>query len=71
MMQTSNIIANVDTQTITKNNKYMNSIINIPIIMVNNKEISKNINEEITNDIMKFLMKHKNRQKNIMIIFRK
>src|SRR5699024_741656 len=54
MMQTSNIIANVDTQTITKNNKYMNSIINIPIIMVNNKEISKNINEEITNNIMKF-----------------
>src|SRR5699024_4455025 len=54
MMQTSNIIANVDTQTITKNNKYINSIINIPIIMIDNKDISKNINDEITNSIMKF-----------------
>ena len=29
MIQTSSIIANIDTQTITKNNKYINSIINI------------------------------------------
>ena len=54
MIQTSSIIANIDTQTITKNNKYINSIINIPIIMIDNKEISKNINDEITNSIMKF-----------------
>lgn len=54
MIQTSNIIANIDTQTITKNNKYINSIINIPIIMLNDKNISKDINDEITNSIMKF-----------------
>ena len=54
MVQTSNIIANIDTQTITKNNKYINSIINIPIIMIDNKDISKRINDEITNSIMKF-----------------
>ncbi len=54
MVQTSNIIANIDTQTITKNNKYINSIINIPIIMTDNKDISKYINDEITNSIMKF-----------------
>ena len=54
MIQTSNIIANIDTQTITKNNKYINSIINIPIIMIDNKDISKHINDEITNSIMKF-----------------
>lgn len=54
MIQTSNIIANIDTQTLTKNNKYINSIINIPIIMIDNKDISKHINDEITNSIMKF-----------------
>jgi len=54
MVQTSNVVANVDTQTITKNNKYINSIINIPIIMLDNNDISKNINDEITNSIMKF-----------------
>ena len=54
MVQTSNVVANIDTQTITKNNKYINSIINIPIIMLDNKDISKNINDEITNSIMKF-----------------
>lgn len=52
--ETSNIIANIDTQTITKNNKYINSVINIPIIMTNNEELSKNINDEITTSIMKF-----------------
>lgn len=54
MVQTSNILANIDTQTITKNTKYINSIINIPIVITDNKEISKNINDEITNNIMKF-----------------
>ena len=54
MVQSSNIIANVDTQTITKNNKYINSVINIPIIITENKELSKYINDEITNNIMKF-----------------
>lgn len=63
MIQTSNIIANVDTQTITKNNKYINSVINIPIIMVDNKEISKNINDEITNNIMEFFNDSQNQAK--------
>jgi hypothetical protein len=54
MVQSSNIIANIDTQTITKNNKYINSVINIPIIITENKELSKSINDEITNNIMKF-----------------
>ena len=54
MVQTSNILANIDTQTITKNTKYINSVINIPIVITENKEISKNINDEITNNIMKF-----------------
>ncbi len=63
MVQTNNIIANIDTQTITKNNKYINSIINIPIIMLNNKDISKNINDEITNSIMKFFNDSQNQAK--------
>lgn len=54
MVQTSNILANIDTQTITKNTKYINSVINIPIVITENKETSKNINDEITNNIMKF-----------------
>ena len=54
IVETSNIIANIDTQTITKNNKYINSVINIPIIITENKELSKNINDEITASIMKF-----------------
>jgi len=63
MVQTNNIIANIDTQTITKNNKYINSIINIPIIMLDNKDISKNINDEITNSIMKFFNDIQNQAK--------
>lgn len=51
---TSDIVANVDTQTITKNNKYINSIINIPIIITENKETEKYINDVIRNDIMDF-----------------
>ncbi|WP_296645495.1 DUF3298 domain-containing protein [Romboutsia sp. 13368] len=54
IVQTSNIIANIDTQTITKNNKYINSVINIPIIITDNKDLSKHINDEITTSIMKF-----------------
>lgn len=52
MIETSDIVANVDTQTITKNNKYINSVINIPIIMTQNKDIEKSINDRIKNDIM-------------------
>ncbi len=59
MVQTSNILANIDTQTITKNTKYINSVINIPIVITENKEISKNINDEITNNIMKFFNENK------------
>ena len=54
IVETNDIVANIDTQTITKNNKYINSVINIPIIMIDNKEIEKGINDEIRNDIMKF-----------------
>ncbi|MGL5313554.1 MAG: DUF3298 and DUF4163 domain-containing protein [Peptostreptococcaceae bacterium] len=54
MVVTNNIVANVDTQTITKNNDYINCVINIPIIMMSNKEIEKSINDEIRNEIMKF-----------------
>ncbi|WP_052356875.1 DUF3298 domain-containing protein [[Clostridium] dakarense] len=54
IIETDDIVANVDTQTITKNNKYINSVINIPIIMTSNKDIDYSINEKIRNDIMKF-----------------
>ncbi|MGL5348625.1 MAG: DUF3298 domain-containing protein [Peptostreptococcaceae bacterium] len=54
MIITNNIVANIDTQTITKSNDYINCVINIPIIMMDNKEIEKYINDEIRNDIMTF-----------------
>lgn len=54
IIETDDIVANIDTQTITKNNKYINSVINIPIIMTSNKDINYSINEKIRNDIMKF-----------------
>lgn len=54
MVVTNNIVANVDTQTITKNNKYINCVINIPIIMMSNKDIEKSVNDDIRNDIMQF-----------------
>lgn len=54
IIETDEIVANVDTQTITKNNKYINSVINIPIIMTSNKDIDYSINEKIRNDIMQF-----------------
>lgn len=54
MIITNNIVANIDTQTITKNNDYINCIINIPIIMMQNKKVEKYINDEIRNSIMKF-----------------
>ncbi|EPZ60834.1 hypothetical protein H477_0370 [[Clostridium] sordellii ATCC 9714] len=46
-------MAQVDTQTITKNNDYINSIVNIPIVLTDNKSIEKNINDTIKTDIMK------------------
>lgn len=51
---TNRIVANVDTQTLTKNTDYINSIINIPIIITSNKDIEKYINDKIRNDIMDF-----------------
>ena len=39
MIQNSSIIDNIDTQTINKNNKNINSIINIPIIIIYKKDI--------------------------------
>lgn len=52
-LDTNPIVAQIDTQTITKNTEYINSIINIPMIIIENKEIEKNINEKIKNEIMK------------------
>lgn len=51
---TNRIVANVDTQTLTKNTDYINSVINIPIIITSNKNIEKYINDKIRNDIMNF-----------------
>ena len=52
MLDTSPIVAQVDTQTITKNKKYINSIINIPIVITENKDVEKKINNQIKQDIM-------------------
>lgn len=52
-LKTSPIVAQIDTQTITKNNDYINSIVNIPIVLTDNKAIEKNINDTIKKDIMK------------------
>lgn len=54
MVKTDEIVANIDTQTISNKDKYINSVINIPIIMTNNKDIEKNINYKIRNEIMNF-----------------
>lgn len=54
IIETNDIVANVDTQTITENNEYINSIINIPIIITGNKDIEKSINDKIRTDIMNF-----------------
>lgn len=51
-LDTSPIMAQVDTQTITKNKKYINSIINIPLVMTENKSIERRINNQIKQDIM-------------------
>lgn len=54
IVETNDIVATIDTQTITENNKYINSIINIPIVITSNKDIEKSINDKIRNDIMNF-----------------
>lgn len=51
-LDTSPIVAQVDTQTITKNKKYINSIINIPLIITENKVVERQINNKIKEDIM-------------------
>ena len=51
-LNTSPIVAQVDTQTITKNTEYINSIINIPMVIIEDKTVEKVINEKIKNDIM-------------------
>ncbi len=63
IIQTDEILANIDTQTLTENNKNINSIINIPIVMTKNKNIEKNINDKIRNDIMEFYNSSKNEAK--------
>ncbi|MCU9816642.1 RsiV family protein, partial [Paraclostridium sp. AKS73] len=63
-INTNPIVAQIDTQTITKNNIYLNSIINVPIIITENKNIEKNINELIKNDIMDGYFKAEEEAKN-------
>lgn len=65
-LDTSPIVAQIDTQTVTKNNKYINSVINIPIIRTKNKSIEKNINELIKNDIMSGFYKVEEEAKNYL-----
>ena len=63
LIKTDNVVANIDTQTITENKSYINSIINIPIITTKNKDIEKIINDKIRNDIMRFYDNSKNEAK--------
>lgn len=63
IIQTDEILANIDTQTLTENNKDINSIINIPIVMTKDTNIEKNINYKIRNDIMEFYNRSKNEAK--------
>ncbi len=51
-VDTTPIGAHIDLQTITNDKKYINSIVNIPIIITRNKDIEKGINNIIKNDIM-------------------
>ncbi len=51
-VDTTPIVAHIDLQTITNDTKYINSIVNIPIIITDNKDIEKSINNMIKNDIM-------------------
>lgn len=53
-IKSNKIEANIDTQTITKDNKYLSSVLNIPIVIIDNKDFQKIINDKITNDIMTF-----------------
>lgn len=66
MVKTDYIVANIDTQTITNKNKYINSVINVPIIITNNKTIEKSINNRITNEIMSFYNKSKDEAENYL-----
>ena len=65
-INTNPIVAQIDTQTITKNNKYINSIINIPIILTEKKNNEKFINELIKNDIMNRYYKVEQEAKNFL-----
>ncbi|RDY24097.1 DUF4163 domain-containing protein [Romboutsia maritimum] len=66
LVETDSIVANVDTQTITKNDKYINSIINIPIVMLSEKNIEKLINDKIRSDIMGFYNKSQEEAKQFL-----
>ncbi len=63
IIQTEEILANIDTHTLTENNKDINSLINIPIFMKKDKNIEKKINDKIRNDIMAFYSSSKNEAK--------
>ena len=66
MIKTDYIVANIDTQTITNKDKYINSIINIPIVMTDNKLVEKLINNKLRSDIMDFYNKSQDEAKNYL-----
>ena len=61
------IYAVIDMQTIIQNNKYLNSILNIPIIITNNKRIDKDINDKVRQDIMSYYTKVEKEGKEFLI----
>ncbi len=63
MIQTNEIVANIDTQTITEDGEYINSVINIPIIIIDDKNFEKDLNREITESIMSFYNEAKEQAK--------
>ena len=63
IIETTQIVSNVDTQTITYDDDYINSIINIPIIITDDKAFEKEMNAIITDNIMNFYNNSKDEAK--------
>ena len=63
IIDTTQIVSNVDTQTITYDDDYINSIINIPIIITDDKAFEKEMNAIITDNIMNFYNNSKDEAK--------
>jgi hypothetical protein len=58
-VKTNRISASIDYLNIIKEEPYINSILNIPVININNKDIEKNINKILKSDILGFYEKVK------------